>query len=163
MKIKNLSILFGLVALCGQQIVYAMKIDVSEWHCRLHHAALYNEQSDILSLLQQAGTQASELVESERSPYGTILETTYVEGKPEIRQELIKYMRDAFIKERFDVHLKNLKDAQKNNSEEFPKAYYSFWDKVIVFDLHKNRPNICPLQEELLNVVEDAYNLSQSK
>ncbi len=80
----------------------AQRHKVSVFHNNLHNAAIFNKKDEVLSLVKAAGRDATELVSTEWSAYGTILEATFIENKPEIRALLRPYMDDDMLKRCFE-------------------------------------------------------------
>jgi hypothetical protein len=107
---------------------------------------------------KKGGNFVSEVVSTAWSAYGTVLEATYIEGRPEIRDVLYQYVRDTCLNEIFNRRLEGLKKAKECNGDEFNKTYYCFWSKAIVFDLFFRQPHMFTVPREFLPLCKLAHD-----
>lgn len=82
--------------------------NVPLFHNLLHDAVIFDKRDDVQALLRAAEHDAAELVSTEWSAYGTILEATYIENKSEIRAILMPYFKGNVIQQCFERIKENL-------------------------------------------------------
>jgi len=88
----------------------AQRHNVSAFHKNLHRAVLFNKGDKVLSLVKIAGRDATELVSTQWSEHGTILEATFIYSRPEMRVLLRPYMDDDMLKRCFERNKRYLVD-----------------------------------------------------
>jgi hypothetical protein len=82
----------------------AQRHNVPVFHEKFHNAAIYNHTEEVQKMLQSAGADAMELVSTMYTGYGagTVLDLTFIENKPEIRNILWPYLDNNVRKQCFE-------------------------------------------------------------
>ena len=123
----------------------AQRHNVVTWHEELHKATIYNEPHRVQELLHQAGNDATELVSTQWSTYGSIVELTYIEEKPEIREMIMPYVDEDCLISCFKRRKQMLHETWIFNASQEKK-----------YKMHQTLPSA-------ENIVRDFYNMDSRK
>lgn len=88
----------------------AERHNAKEWHKKLTHAVIFDQENAVNALLKESGRDSIELVCTAYSTYGPILRATYIENKPQMRALLKKHMDQEYFKQCFNLEKSRLHD-----------------------------------------------------